>query len=321
MTRSVRRVEVKATGSQTVATEVSPTRRAGAQKSKKRTRSDRVAWLYVGPPLALFAFVIIAPLFYAAWIGFFNWDGIGPATNAGLDNYLHSFTDPIVRQAFLHSLALIAFYSVFPICIGLALTGVIARARLKLVGLWRTLLFLPQALSIVVVGVAWQWLLQADGPVNQLLRLVGLGGFTRVWLGDLTWALPAEGAIGTWMMSGLCMVLLMAGAQAIDQTLYDAAKVDGAGAIRESFTVTVPGLRNTIVVCAVLTFATSLNNFVLVWVTTKGGPANATQVLPTVVYTRAFVLSDLGAASALAILLGVLMMVVSYFISRRTVAA
>ena len=285
------------------------------------TRRQLTGWLYVGPPLALFLFVVIAPILYGAWIGFFHWDGVAPATSAGLSNYLHSFSDPVVRQAFLHSVILIAFYSAIPICIGLALTAVIARQQLRFVGMWRTVLFIPQALSVVVVGVAWQWLLQDNGPVNQLLRAVGLGRFTRIWLGDFTYALPSEGVIGTWMVSGMCMVLLIAGAQQIDHSLYDAAKVDGCGAIREFFTVTLPGLRNTIVVCGVLTFAISLNNFALIWVTTKGGPGNSTQVLSTVVYTKAFVLSDLGAASALAIILGAFMMVVSYLISQRTEAA
>src|SRR6185295_14946501 len=101
-------------------------------------------------------------------------------------------------------------------------------------------------LSLVVVGVAWQWILAEDGPVNHLARSVGLGGLTRSWLGDFTWALPSEGAIGTWLMTGLCMVLLLAGAQALDPHLYDAAAVDGAGPVRQFFHVTVPGLRNVI---------------------------------------------------------------------------
>jgi raffinose/stachyose/melibiose transport system permease protein len=211
---------------------------------------------------------------------------------------------------------LVLFYSAVPICIGLVLTGVIARHPLRLMGMWRVFLFLPQVLSIVVVGVAWQWLLQADGPVNQLLRLIGLGGLTRVWLGDFTWALPSEGAIGTWLMSGLCMVLFLSGAQQIDTELYDAVAIDGAGPIREFFTVTVPGLRRVIVVAGILTFAISLNNFALIWVTTRGGPGNQTQVASTLIYTRAFVLQELGAASALAIILGIIVLGISGAISR-----
>ena len=293
---------------------------ASAARSARR-RSDLVGWLFVLPALAVFAFVIGGPVVFAGWISLFHWDGVSVATPAGAANYVDAVTDPAVRSAFAHSVVTIAFYCLLPLLLGLLLAGVIAQRRIRLVGLWRTVLFVPQALSIVVVGVAWQWLLQADGPVNQLLRAVGLGGLTRAWLGDFTFALPAQGLIGTWMLSGLCVVLLMASVQSIDPALYDAARVDGAGAVREFFAVTLPGLRNTLVVCAVLTFASSLNNFGLVWVTTKGGPGNSTQVLSTLIYTRAFVLSDLGAACALAILLGGGMMVVSMVIARRTEAA
>lgn len=272
--------------------------------------------LYVLPPLALFALVILVPIGYGVWISLWNWDGVSQATFVGLGNYVNAITDPTVASAAFHSIVLVLFYSAIPICIGLVLTGVIARHPLRLMGMWRVFLFLPQVLSVVVVGVAWQWLLQSDGPVNELLRLVGLGDLTRVWLGDFTWALPSEGAIGTWLMSGLCMVLFLSGAQHIDTELYDAAAIDGAGAIREFFTVTVPGLRRVIVVAGILTFAVSLNNFALIWVTTEGGPGNQTQVASTLIYTRAFVLQELGAASALAVILGIIVLAISGAISR-----
>jgi raffinose/stachyose/melibiose transport system permease protein len=274
---------------------------------------------YVLPPLVLFIAVVLIPLAYGAYISLWDWDGVGVAEFTGLANYAEALSDPIVLQAFLHSLVLVLFYSVIPIGLGLILTGIIARHPLRLLGMWRVFLFLPQVLSVVVVGVAWQWLLQADGPVNQVLRLVGLDGLTRVWLGDTTWALPAEGAIGTWLMAGFCMVLFLAGAQHIDPELYDAAALDGAGFVREFFAVTVPGLRPVIVVASILTFSQSLNNFALIWVTTKGGPANSTQVVSTLVYNRAFILNELGSASSLAILLGVFVMAVALGISRFSV--
>jgi raffinose/stachyose/melibiose transport system permease protein len=294
--------------------------RGGRPRDRRRKPSaasrQRVGLVYVAPPLVLFAVVILVPVARGIWISLHDWNGVSPARWAGLHNYATAFTDPAVRQAFLHSLVLVACYSAIPVCIGLLLTAVLARRPIRWLGFWRTLLFLPQVTSVVVVGVAWQWLLQEDGPVNQILRLIGLGSWTRVWLGDFTWALPSEGAIGTWLMSGLCMVLFLAGAQSIDSDLYDAASVDGAGRIREFFAVTVPGLRNVIVVASILTFAVSLNNFALIWVTTKGGPGTQTQVTSTLIYNRAFVLQDLGGASALAVILGIIMMAVSFGISR-----
>jgi raffinose/stachyose/melibiose transport system permease protein len=268
------------------------------------------------PPFALYVLVIVAPVAYGIWISLFDWNGVSAGRWVGLHNYAQAFQDPTVRQALIHSVVLVFFYSLVPIAIGLVLTGIIARHPLRGVGIWRTILFLPQVLSVVVVGVSWRWILSQDGPFNQLLRAVGLGRWTRVWLGDFTWALPTEGAVGTWMLSGLCMVLFLAGAQSIDTELYDAANVDGAGVIREFFTVTVPGLRNVIVVALTLTFAVSLNNFSLIWVTTQGGPGDETQVASTLIYSRAFIVNAVGDASALAILLGVLMMAVAYGFTR-----
>lgn len=289
-----------------------------SRRPRRRTNAGRdfVGYAYIAPSLALFTLVILVPLVYGGWISLWHWDGITPARFAGLSNYLNALTDPVVQQAFLHSLVLVAFYSAIPICIGLLLTVVIARHSLRLMGFWRVVLFLPQVLSVVVVGVAWQWLLAADGPINQLLRLLGLEALTRVWLGDFTWALPSIGGIGIWVMSGLCMVLFLSGAQQIDHELYDAAAIDGAGAVREFFAVTLPGLRRVLVVAAILTFTQSLNNFALIWVTTKGGPGGTTQVASTVIYERAFIVSQLGDASALAIMLGLIVAAVAIGITR-----
>ena len=283
---------------------------------RRRRRQDWEGYAYLLPPLALYVIVILAPVIYGGWISLFDWNGVSAGKWVGLHNYAQAFRDPAVRQALVHSIVLVFFYSIIPIAIGLVLTGIIARHPLRAIGVWRTILFLPQVLSVVVVGVSWRWILRQDGPFNALLRAVGLGRWTKVWLGDFTWALPTEGAIGTWMLSGLCMVLLLAGAQSIDTELYDAANVDGAGVIREFFTVTVPGLRNVIVVALVLTFAVSLNNFSLVWVTTQGGPGSQTQVASTLIYDRAFIVSAVGDASALAILLGILMMGFAFGFSR-----
>lgn len=281
-----------------------------------RLDRQRAGLLYVLPPLALYAFIVLVPFARGIWISLHNWDGAGPMQFVGFDNFTSSFTDPVVRQAFVHSLVIIVFYSLIPVAMGLFLAAVMARVRLRLLTLWRAVLFLPQVISVVVVGVAWQWVMAENGPFNQLLRAVGLGSLTRVWLGDFTWALPTEGVIGTWLMSGLCMVLFMAGAQSIDTELYDAADVDGAGPVWEFFAVTLPGLRNVTAVAAVLTLVGALNNFGLIWVTTQGGPGTATQVMSTLIYNRAFVLGDVGDAAALAVLLALLIMAISIGISR-----
>jgi raffinose/stachyose/melibiose transport system permease protein len=283
---------------------------------RRRTAGHPIGFLYVLPALAVYTAMVVLPFGQGVWISLHSWDGASPMRWVGLQNFVSSLSDSAVRQAFVHSLVIIVFYAAAPVCMGLALAAILARTRVRGMALWRAVLFLPQAISVVVVGVVWQWLLQQNGPVNELLRAVGLGSLTRVWLGDFTWALPSEGLIGTWLMSGLCMVLFLSGVQTIDTDLYDAASVDGAGPIREFFAVTLPGLRKVLAVASVLTLVVALNNFGLIWVTTQGGPGNQTQVLSTLIYDRAFLLGDIGDASAIAVLLALILILASVGLSR-----
>jgi len=180
----------------------------------------------------------------------------------------------------------------------------------------RTALFLPYVIAPVVTGVAWRWLLAPDGPVNSLLRLVGLDRFARAWLGDFTWALPSVGLIGTWVLLGLALVLLIAGVQRIPIDLYEAAWIDGAGAIRAFFAVTLPGVRKEITVVLVLSVTAALKNFDLIYVTTQGGPGRETEVPAWLVYEKAFFTGDLGTASAMGVLLTTLILALTMLILR-----
>ena len=156
--------------------------------------------------------------------------------------------------------------------LGLFLTALLTRFRVRGFMFFRTVLFMPQTIATVVVAQAFVWIYDPTGPLNEFLRAVGLGFMAKSWLGDFEWALPAVGLIGTWITFGLCLVLFLAGAQRIPQELYEAARVDGAGFVREFFAVTLPGLRNEIVVAATLTTITALRNFDIIYNVTAGGP-------------------------------------------------
>jgi raffinose/stachyose/melibiose transport system permease protein len=249
----------------------------------------RVAYLYLLPALLLFGAFVLAPLVHAAWISLFAWDGVTPGEWVGLDNYAALVSEGELRGAFLHSLVLLFFYAVLPVAIGLV-RGLAAL---------RTILFLPQVVALVVVAVMWRMLYEPTG-----------------WLGDFTLALPAVGLIGTWVTYGLAMVLLMAGVQKIPRSLYDAARVDGAGPLRELFAVTVPGLRGELAVALTLTTITALRNFDLVYVTTGGGPGDATTVPALEVYERAFRGGDVGGAAAIGVVLAAAIFVLAFAINR-----
>jgi ABC-type sugar transport system permease subunit len=266
--------------------------------------------LYVAPALAFFVVFVIVPIVQSVRISFYDWDGISVATPAGLTNYVAVFTDPDLRQALGHSLVLLVFYAALPVLIGLLLAGAMSRIRIHGLTVFRAVLFLPQILSSVVVAVAWRGILADDGPVNAALRAVGLGGLAHTWLGDFGTALPSIGLIGTWVEYGLCMVLFLAGIATIDRSLYEAARLDGAGSFREFTAITLPALRPQISIALILTITFALRNFDLIWNTTRGGPGTSTTVPSVFVYQDAFQDRALGQASALAVVLTVLILVV-----------
>lgn len=275
-----------------------------------------VGYLYLLPALALFAALVLYPLGQTIWYSFYSWTGVGPSTPVGLHNYSTALSDPQIRSGFIHAGILVIFFSFMPIFWGLVLATALSRFAVRGLTFFRTVLFLPQVLATVVVGTSWQWLLAYDGPLNVALRFVGLGGLARPWLGDYSTALPAVGVIGAWVMFGFCMVLFLSGIQQIPRSLYEAARVEGAGIVREFFAVTLPGIRNQFAVALTVTVIGALNTFDLIYVMTSGGPGTQTTVPSYLVYQQAFANGQIGLGSAIAVLLTAIIFLVAIGISR-----
>ncbi|MEU8364721.1 sugar ABC transporter permease [Nonomuraea sp. NPDC048882] len=282
----------------------------GPARPPRRPGRRARGWLYVLPALAVYLGFAIWPALNTLRLSLLTWDGILPPAWAGFSNYVKIFRDPALYEAILHSLALIVFFSGIPIGVGLLMTALLMGKVRRGMTFFRVVFFLPQVLPLVAVGITWRWLYSENGAVNQLLDAVGLASITRAWLGDYGLALIALGLIGTWVMSGLCMMLFLAGAQKIDPSLYEAARLDGAGALRQFRHVTVPGVRREITVAGVITTIAALASFDLVFVTTNGGPAGQTNVPGLLVYRLAFNEGDIGGASALAVVLTVIVIAV-----------
>jgi raffinose/stachyose/melibiose transport system permease protein len=276
----------------------------------------RVAYLYLVPAFAFYLVFAFGPLLYTTWLSFFRWDGLTVGSWVGFDNYAKVLGDPDIRASFVHSFELILFFAILPVGLGLALASVIAHGRVRGVTFFRAVLFLPQTVASVVVAIAWVWIYAPSGPVNEGLRAIGLGGLARGWLGDFNTALPALGLVGTWVTFGLCLVLFLAGIQKIPTSLYEAARVDGAGRWREFLTVTLPGLRGELAVALTLTTINALRSFDLIYVSTSGGPGNSTTVPSVLVYQNAFSNGRVGLAASVAVVLTVLIFVVAFGITR-----
>jgi raffinose/stachyose/melibiose transport system permease protein len=268
-------------------------------------------WLFALPALVMYLLFVLRPLIYSIQFSFYDWNGITLGTWVGLDNYRRVFTDPDLIGTIWHAFFLIIFFTVVPVVSALMIAALVQEVNVRGLGTAaRTLLFLPQIIPGAASAIAWVWMYSSDGAVNQLLSLVGLGGVTRAWLGDFTWALPAVGIIGTWFAIGLCTVLLMAGIGKIDTSIYEAARLDGAGFFRTLRAVTIPGLRQEIGVCVTITIIAALASFDLIFLSTQGGPGNSTMVPGVQVYELGFTQSRVGLASALAIVLSALVLVV-----------
>lgn len=273
------------------------------------------AYLYVLPGFLIYVIFVLWPIFNTLRYSFYSWDGFTSPVFIGLDNYAQLFTDQSLRLALRNNLLFVAFYTIFPIGVALLLTALLTRRQIWGLSFFRAGLFVPYVMSMVVVGVVWRWIYNpAFGPLNQLLKAVGLGAWARPWLGDFTWALPAVGLVGTWVQYGFCLVLFMAGVQRIEEQLYDAAKIDGANEMQQFWYITLPSLRPEIAVALVTTLITALRVFDLVFVTTRGGPGDETLVASLWLYQNAFQLNRVGYAAAIAVVLTVIILIVSYII-------
>ena len=279
--------------------------------SKMVRRENIVGWLFTLPALFMYAFFVLVPFLLTIFYSFFRWNGVGPMTWVGIKNYQSVLQVPNLVGTIFNAFWLVVWFSFIPVGLGLIVASIIHRVATGRFGaVARTVLFLPQVIALVAAGIIWGWLLALPGLINQILNAVGLGVITRAWLGDFDWALPSVGIVGVWVLLGFCIVLLQTGMAKIDPSLYESARIDGASWLQEFIGITVPLLRHEIGVCLTVTVIAALAAFDIIWVTTAGGPGNATSVPGIQIYILAFTQRAVGLASALAVMLMVLVVIV-----------
>jgi raffinose/stachyose/melibiose transport system permease protein len=280
-------------------------------------RQGFVGWLFVMPALLFYAVFVLQPLALTVQYSLYRWDGFGPATWVGLANYASVLSEPKLLETLYNAFRLVLFFSLIPVTLGLVTASVIHRvATGRLGAVSRTVLFLPQVIPLVAAGIIWGRLLSFPGLINQAFTAIGLADITRAWLGDFDTALPAVGIIGIWVLLGFCSVLLLTGMSKIDAALYESARLDGAGWLQEFRAITMPSLRYEIGVCLTVTIIAALAAFDIVYVSTGGGPGNATAVPGIQIYVLAFLERQVGLASALAVVLVILVLLVILPIQR-----
>lgn len=280
----------------------------------RRRRSPRVRYaltvlaflLPSAIPLVLF---VLGPMVAAAWISLTEWNLLSPAKWVGFDNYATLLADPETADVFLHTVYYIVGYLPLVYIGGLAIAlalNTALRGRTLLRGIY----FLPVITSWIVVALVWRWLLNpSNGVVNTVLGFFGIDG--PGWWSDPAWAMPSIILASAWKDLGFVMVILLAGLQAIDPGLVDAARVDGAGWWRRLFSITLPLLSPATFFVIVISLINGFQVFDQVYAMTGGGPGGASQVVVQQIYDLTFRYGKAGEASALSWLLFLVILAVT----------
>ncbi len=281
---------------------------AGSSRRSRRVKYALTVLAFMLPsaiPLTLF---VLGPMVGAAWVSLTEWNLLSPATFVGFDNYVSLWNDPETAEVFLHTIYYIVGYLPLVYIGGLAL-ALALNAGLKGRSFLRGIYFLPVVTSWIVVALVWRWLLNpSTGVVNSALAWFGIDG--PGWWTDPVWAMPSIIIASAWKDLGFVMVILLAGLQAINTELLDAARVDGAGWWRRLFSVVLPLLSPSTFFVIVISLINGFQVFDQVYAMTGGGPGGATQVVVQQIYDLTFRYGAAGEASALswmlfAVVLGV----------------
>jgi multiple sugar transport system permease protein len=283
--------------------------KAGGWSLSSKHREWVAGYLFVLPDALGLLIFVAAPMLLALSLGFFDVSGFGTYQFVGLANYRRMLADPLFLNSLLITVTYVAVLvpSLYVSGLGLAL---LVQQRMPLVGVFRSMFFMPHMVSLVVVGLIWQvMLLDKIGIVNRVSAALGLGGHS--WLGDPDLALAAIVVVSVWFLMGYYMVIFLAGLQDIPKEYYEAARIDGAGAWAMFFNITLPLLKPTsffILLVSTVAAVAGFQTFDLIYVMTKGGPANSTSLAIYYIYEQAFQFNQYGYAAALASFVVVVLM-------------
>jgi raffinose/stachyose/melibiose transport system permease protein len=288
---------------QTASLQPEATSTASAPRSLRKAQDNLTIFLFLLPAVVLFLLFVVYPIFQSIYYSLFNWKGFGPATDyAGLDNFVNILHDQIFLTAIRNGVLIVVFSLIFQLPLSLALAVMVGRNLPGRV-FFRTIFFLPYVLSEVITAIMWLGLYNPDpsrGLINALLVLVP-GWKAQTWLSDPNAVLLAVFAALTWKYFGFHLLLFLTGLQNIPAEVEEAALIDGANSFQNFFYVTLPLLSSTIRTSVYLSVIGSLQQFILVWIMTKGGPVNASETMATYMYRFGFVRFQLGYGSAVAI--------------------
>jgi multiple sugar transport system permease protein len=276
-------------------------------------REAIVGWLFIAPAVLGFLLWVVGPMIYSAWLSMTDWDLLAPARFVGLDNFARMFSDPL----FWKSLWVTVVYTVFNVPLTLIIAFLVAmllNSKVRGIAFFRTLFYLPSIVPAVASAVRWGWICNSEfGRINMVLRLFGLKKV--LWLQDPNIALGALVIMSLWNMGGV-MIIFLAGLNGIPESLYEAAKIDGAGPWAAFRRITIPLMTPVIFFNLILQIIGSLQVFTAGFLVTAGGPNYATNFYVLYLFNNAFTYFDMGYASALAWVLFFIVLLLSLIVFR-----
>jgi multiple sugar transport system permease protein len=279
-----------------------------------------VAALFLAPAVTILGFVVVYPFVDAIWISFHDKMAGAPARWIGLGNYRELFSDLRFLQVLRNTAVYTALGVGIKFVLGLAMALVLAQDR-RFNALFKTILFVPWAVPTIVAALTWRWMYHDfSGLLNALVMRVVELPEPISWLGDRSIAMYSVVAVVVWSGTPFYTMSFLAGLKAIPKELYEAARIDGASRLQEFWYVTIPSMRRVFTVVVMLSAIWTSTNVVIVLILTNGGPANSTQIIPTVAYKYALAASRLGIGSAANMVLFPALAVLILFLSRRMLA-
>lgn len=268
-------------------------------------------YLFILPALLLFSVFILVPLAGALYYSFTIWDGLATAEWVGFRNYIRAFYDQVHRQSYLNVLLYIAGTIILEVVFGLVM-AVLLNSNRRGFGFLRGLFFSPMIVSMVAAGILWTFVYDyRNGLINETLRTLGLGQFAEPWLSNPDAALIAVTIVSGWKYAGFFMIIYLAALRRIPNTLYEAARLDGANALQQFFLITLPLLRETTIVTILICVTGGFAAFDLFFTMTNGGPFNATEIPTTWIVKQAFDRHNMGYGAALTIIMTIVVGLVS----------
>jgi len=288
---------------------------SGAIRSTRRQQTVN-AWIFLAVPLVLFVVFLLVPIVIALTLSFTDYAVIGDFDWVGIDNYARMFEDPIFWIALRNTAYYTALYVPLGLVVALA-TAMLLNRSTRTARIFRTLFYIPVVSSTVATAAIWFWLLNPQyGLLNVTLGWFGING--PAWLYDSQWAMIAIVIMSVWAGFGANMIIFLAALQGVPTELVEAARLDGAGAWRVLWYVTLPAIsRSTFLILTLLLIA-AFQVFDQAYVLTKGGPGNSTLTLVYYIYDRGFGRLEMGYASALSFVLFLIILVFSIGNARAT---